>query len=47
MIADAILVLVGDAGERVLNDRIPSNFTKDVIHVSVQETGVLVELDRC
>ena len=45
MIADAVLVFIGDAGERMLHHRFPGDFAKYFVEVGGQEFWVLIELD--
>ena len=46
MIADAVLVFIGDAGERMLHHRFPGDFAENFVEVGGQEFWVLIELDR-
>ena len=46
MIADAVLVFIGYAGERMLHHRFPGNFAECFVEVGGQEFRVPIELDR-
>ena len=46
LIADAILVLVCNAGERMLHDRFPGDFAEDFVQGGVWEARATLELDR-
>ena len=44
MIADAVLVLVGNAGERMLHHGFPGDFTEDLVQGGAREAWVFLEL---
>ena len=46
MIADAVLVLVCNAGEGMVHHRLPGDFAEDFVQGGAWEAWVLIELDR-